>query len=67
MKTKKIIPTQVKNQNLVNTRRQQIIDAAVQLFTQKGFHKTTPRQIARKSGFSIGTLYEYIQTKEDVL
>mgnify|MGYP000869338534 FL=1 len=67
MKTKKIIPTQVKNQNLVNTRRQQIIDAAVQLFTQKGFHKTTTRQIARKSGFSIGTLYEYIQTKEDVL
>lgn len=48
-------------------RREQIVEAAVDLFISKGFHKTTTREIARASGFSIGTLYEYIESKEDVL
>ncbi|HNR87726.1 MAG TPA: TetR/AcrR family transcriptional regulator [Spirochaetota bacterium] len=64
---KKVVPTQVKNPELVNKRRQQIIDASVRLFIKQGFHKSTTRQIARKAGFSIGKLYEYITTKEDVL
>ncbi|BBO83842.1 TetR family transcriptional regulator [Desulfosarcina ovata subsp. sediminis] len=61
------IPTLVKNQALVEQRRRQIVDAAVTLFIQNGFHKTTTRQIAQASGISIGSLYEYIATKEDVL
>ncbi len=61
------IPTQVKNQDLVQRRRRQIVDAAVGLFIQNGFHKTTTRQIAAAAGFSIGSLYEYVASKEDVL
>ncbi len=61
------VPTQVKDQGLVERRRVQIVDAAVRLFIDKGFHKTTTRQIARAAGFSIGTLYEYVESKEDVL
>jgi AcrR family transcriptional regulator len=61
------IPTQVKNQDLVQRRRRQIVDAAVELFIQNGFHKTTTRQIAKAAGVSIGSLYEYVASKEDVL
>jgi len=61
------IPTQVKNPVLVAQRRRQIVDASVNLFIENGFHKTTTRQIAAASGLSIGSLYEYIATKEDVL
>lgn len=61
------IPTQVKNPELVDRRRRQIADAAVQLFIEKGFHKTTTRQIAGAAGFSIGSLYEYFASKEDIL
>ncbi len=61
------VPTQVKNPELIERRRRQIIDAAVQLFIENGFHKTTTRQIARAAGISIGSLYEYIASKEDVL
>lgn len=61
------IPTQVKNQDLVQRRRRQIVDAAVELFIQNGFHKTTTRQIAAAVGFSIGSLYEYVASKEDIL
>jgi AcrR family transcriptional regulator len=61
------IPTQIKDKKLVARRRRQIVDAAVELFMDKGFHKTTTRQIAGAAGISIGLLYEYIATKEDIL
>jgi TetR/AcrR family transcriptional regulator, cholesterol catabolism regulator len=67
LKTSPEVPTQVKDRGLVERRRRQIVDAAVRLFIDQGFHKTTTRQIARASGFSIGTLYEYVNSKEDVL
>ncbi len=63
----KDVPTHVKNPDLVEKRRRQIVDAAVGLFVEKGFHKTTTRQIALAAGFSIGSLYEYVGSKEDVL
>jgi len=61
------IPSQVKDPDLIGRRRRQIVDAAVRLFIEKGFHKTTTREIARESGISTGLLYEYVSTKEDVL
>lgn len=57
----------IKNNGLVEKRQNQIISSAIILFKEKGFHKTTTREIAQKSGFSIGTLYEYIRTKEEIL
>ena len=63
----KDVKTQVKNPVLVDRRRRQIVDAAVQLFIDKGFHRTTTREIARTAGVSIGSLYEYVRSKEDVL
>ncbi len=63
----KDVPSLVKNQDLIYRRRMQIIDAAVKLFIDKGFHKTTTREIARAAGISTGLLYEYVTSKEDVL
>ncbi|NQT69085.1 MAG: helix-turn-helix transcriptional regulator, partial [Desulfobacteraceae bacterium] len=40
------ITTQIKNPELVKRRHLQIVDAAVQLFIEHGFHKPTTRQIA---------------------
>jgi len=65
-KTKKI-ESQVKDKELIEIRRMEIVKAAVDIFVRKGFHKTTVREIAQKFGMSIGTLYEYIRTKEDIL
>ncbi len=61
------ILSSIKDSTLVEKRRSQIIAGALTLFKEKGFHRTTTREIAKESGFSIGTLYEYIRTKEDVL
>lgn len=64
---KREVPASVKDERLVKKRRNEMIKGAIALFKQKGFHRTTTREIAKASGFSIGTLYEYIRQKEDVL
>lgn len=61
------VVSNVKDQELIKKRRDQMIKGAISLFKEKGFHRTTTREIAKASGFSIGTLYEYIRTKEDIL
>jgi len=61
------VPTQIKNPALVQQRRRQIIDSTVKLFVEHGYHKTTTRMIARAANFSIGSLYEYVSSKEDLL
>ena len=61
------VATHIKNQDLVIERRRQIVDGAVTLFIKKGYHKTTTRELAKATGMSIGSLYEYVSSKEDVL
>lgn len=61
------VQSTVKDESLIVIRREQMIQGAIKLFKEKGFHRATTREIAKAAGFSIGTLYEYIRTKEDVL
>ncbi len=63
----KDIETIVKDQDLIGRRHTQICDAALKLFSRKGFHRTTVREIAEACGLGIGTLYSYIKAKEDIL
>ena len=49
------------------TRRQQILDAALRCFSRDGFHATTTADIVRESGVSQGTLYLYFATKDDII
>ncbi|PKR77718.1 TetR family transcriptional regulator [Halalkalibacillus sediminis] len=63
----KRIASSIKDKKLIERRRAELHKGAVQLFKEKGFHRATTREIAKAAGFSIGTLYEYIRTKEDVL
>ncbi len=49
------------------SRRQQILDAALACFSRDGFHATTTADIVRESGVSQGTLYLYFATKDDIV
>lgn len=64
---KKKIPTRIKNPERVEMRREQILQAAAKLIQKKGYHKTTVRDISKETGMSLGNLYDYITTKEDLL
>ena len=63
-KSIEVIPT---DPELFQRRRLQIALAALAVFSKQGFHKTTVREIARAAGASVGTLYEYFRSKEDIL
>ena len=52
---------------VVEDRRDQIIDAAMQVFAQKGFIKATNKDIAREAGITPGLIYYYFDSKEDLL
>lgn len=48
-------------------RREQILDAAVKLFCEKGYEGTTIRDIARKVGVTEGLLYYYFDGKDALI
>lgn len=62
-----VVKSQVTDVALVQRRREQIVAAAVELFSVQGFYRTTMQEIARKAGVSTGLIYQYAETKEDVL
>ena len=44
-----------------------ILEAALQLFTSKGFHGTPTSEIAKTAGVANGTLFHYFKTKEELI
>ena len=46
--------------------RKEILDAALVLFSEAGFHRVSMQQVADKAEFSIGTLYNFFRNKEDL-
>ncbi len=61
------VQTNIKNKDLVSKRRKQIIQAASKLFFEKGFDQTTMREISHASGLTMGSLYDYVRSKDDIL
>ena len=60
-------PIHTRRERRVAARRVQILDAAARLFAEKGFHRTTTKDIAEAADVSEGTLYNYFVNKEDML
>lgn len=52
-------------ENKEKTRRA-ILKAALALFAEKGFYRTTTKAISRKARIAEGTLFNYFETKEDL-
>jgi len=43
-----------------------MLAAALELFSEKGYHNVSMHEIAEKAEFAIGTLYKFFQNKEDL-
>ena len=52
---------------VVEDRREQIMDAAMRVFAQKGYSKATNKDIAREAGITTGLIYYYFESKEALL
>lgn len=46
--------------------RSQFLDAAEEVFGRKGFHDTTLKEIAELAEFSVGSVYSFFESKEDL-
>src|SRR5437763_12278615 len=52
---------------VVEDRREQLIDAAMRVFAQKGFSRATNKDIAREASITPGLIYHYFENKEALL
>lgn len=46
--------------------RQEMLAAALELFSEKGYHHVSMQEIAKKAEFAVGTLYKFFRNKEDL-
>jgi TetR/AcrR family transcriptional regulator len=46
--------------------RQEVLDVALRLFSEKGYHNVSMHGIATEAEFAIGTLYKFFRNKEDL-
>src|SRR2546423_15195912 len=61
-------PARPRGKRIENKERTQqaILRAALDLFAERGFYRTTTRAISRKAKIAEGTLFNYFETKEDL-
>lgn len=52
---------------IIEARRNQILDAAAKVFAEHGFHPTTIKDIAKEAGIADGTIYNYFKNKSALL
>jgi TetR/AcrR family fatty acid metabolism transcriptional regulator len=48
-------------------RRKQILRAAIDVFAERGFHRTRVSDVAKKAGVAYGLIYHYFESKDDLL
>jgi AcrR family transcriptional regulator len=48
-------------------KREVILDAAIQVFAQRGYHRSRVSDIAREAGIAYGLVYHYFRNKEEIL
>ena len=63
---KKVV-SQIENPQIDEKKQKQIVAAASELFSKKGYHATSMREIAATSGINLSYLYKCISSKDDIL
>jgi AcrR family transcriptional regulator len=61
------VKARVKDKSLIGEKRRRIIEGAIKVFNKKGYHKATVREIAREAKVGLGSIYDYVHSKDDIL
>ncbi len=61
------LKTPPQDESLVRARRRQIFLAACRVLERKSFHEATVKEIALEAGIAAGSIYLYLQSKDDIL
>jgi TetR/AcrR family transcriptional regulator len=55
-----------RRQDYRNRQRQEIMDEALELFSDRGYHQVSMQDIAQGAEFAVGTLYKFFKNKEEL-
>jgi AcrR family transcriptional regulator len=61
------VGSNLKDAALLERRREVLVRAATEVFTERRFDKASVNEIAERCGWSVGSLYRYVSSKEDIL
>src|SRR5947208_4347593 len=61
------LKSQIQDEVLLKARRRQIFLAACRVLARKSFHEATVKEIALEAGIAAGSIYVYLQSKDDIL
>lgn len=59
--------TQTNEDGKLTEKQKMIIQAAIEIFAEKGFSASSTSEIARKAGVAEGTIFRHYKTKKDLL
>ena len=62
-----MVKREERKEQITEYRRKQILDAALAVFSRKGYGEATIPDIAREAGVAVGTIYNYYESKRDLL
>ena len=61
------VKPQPQDDSLVTARRRQIFLAACRVLARKSFHEASVKELALEAGLAAGSIYVYLQSKDDIL
>ena len=54
------------NRRTAKESKESILEAAIKVFSEKGYSQTTIREVAKRAGISVGGVYIYFKNKEEI-
>ncbi len=67
LRRKRKLTSQVTDERRLLEGKERIAAAAANLFLDGGYHNTSVREVAQKAGLSVGSVFNYFTSKEEIL
>ena len=67
LRRKRKLTSQVTDERRLLEGKERIAAAAANLFLDGGYHSTSVREVAQKAGLSVGSVFNYFTSKEEIL
>jgi AcrR family transcriptional regulator len=67
LRKRRKLTSQVMDEKRLSDGRERIAAAAASLFLDGGYHSTSVREVAQKAGLSVGSVFNYFTSKEEIL
>ncbi|MFC5748984.1 TetR/AcrR family transcriptional regulator [Actinomadura rugatobispora] len=59
-------PRELRRRLRIELSREQLLDTAEELFTRRGYHETSLKDVAERSEYSVASIYSFFESKEDL-